>query len=403
MRLYLYECRKLFWNWQKLALLGVVAVTYFILAFTSVFGEYELNQSEIPNAYDTYVQQVETHRGSYDEAAFQKAQEVVAKAFEVYGRGEGFNQQRNRDPQLRFAFEYVQFGNRVNQYWHGVSEQRTTIIGVLPVEAELARLTLAGETQTYEYRFYEQYVAQQIAIGEPQFSPSVFWGYYAVNFDPLKIVFGLLLVMTYFIAPLFTQEIASDMDSIILCTKRGRRQLVLAKIAAASTIALIIVGLYFGMSWLGTYAIAPDISGLQAAAQTVPGFEAMPFALNVGQVILVNIGWFAGMSVVFTSVLVFISAKTQTTSAAFGLGLVVTLAGGMLSYLAPKVQALIWPLVDFNYSNLFMVQNIFGTTKNYDVFGWPIPYWLCAVIVSLVLLGVGWYLIYRSQQTRSAK
>ncbi|MCX7745333.1 MAG: hypothetical protein N2645_00365 [Clostridia bacterium] len=92
----------------------------------------------------------------------------------------------------------------------------------------------------------------------------------------------------------------------------------------------------------------------------------------------------------------------KNQSAAFGLGIVVLLAGSMSNYLGSEIQKLIWPFVDFNFGTLSLFSAIFGGVKAYNLFGMPVSYGTVAFAVCIVLGTVAALLTYLAQKKRSA-
>ncbi|MEB9896383.1 hypothetical protein P4K96_23385 [Bacillus cereus] len=215
------------------------------------------------------------------------------------------------------------------------------------------------------------------------------------------VVLLLLLVLTYFISPLFTQEVKTEMDSIVLSSEKGRREIVTAKLLCGGLTSAVVAVVYLAGSFIGTFIGYGDLSGANAPARSLQGFGSSMLDMTVGGAAAFGAVWLIFATVIFGLALSFISSKTKNQSAAFGLGIVILLAGSMSNYLGGKLVETIWPIVDFNFGSLSMFIAIFGGAKSYNLFGIPVSYGLAAFAVCLVLGIAAVLLTYLAQRKRS--
>lgn len=141
-------------------------------------------------------------------------------------------------------------------------------------------------------------------------------------FDWMFVVFLLLMALTFFISPLFTQEVRTEMDSIVLCSLKGRREIVTAKLLAATLTSAILAAGYLGASLIGMMIGSGDFSGLGAPARCLDIYAQAPFDLTVGTLVIMSILWLILSTVVFGLALAFISCKMKNQSTAFGIGII---------------------------------------------------------------------------------
>jgi hypothetical protein len=307
------------------------------------------------------------------------------------------------NPSLVFAMRYVSFGGRVDQYWNGPNRQNPDqILGVYPLQEKLKKLEEANRTEGYEYKRYQESLALEKRIGEPVFEKTGLWSAYFLMFDWMFVVFLLLMALTFFSSPLFTQEVRTEMDSIVLCSLKGRREIVTAKLWAATLTSAILAMGYLGAALVGMMLGSGDFSGLGAPARCLEIFAQAPLHLTVGGLVVLSVLWLILSTVVFGLALALISCKMKSQSAAFGIGIVVLLAGMMSGNIPGSLYWIAWPVVDFHFGALAMFHAIFGGVKTYNLLGWPVSYAMAAFVACLLLGALACLLCYLAQKRRSA-
>ncbi|MCM3630015.1 hypothetical protein M3194_22025 [Paenibacillus glycanilyticus] len=402
MRLFQYELKKLFINRNRIILLAVLFILYMLVAWVSAKGVFELSGAEGKKATSLYTNLIAEHSGKLDQEQLVRSQNIRDAAIAKFGAGEGLMVRINRDPELKFHVQYAGFGKKVNDYWNGPAEQsKDDIKGIYPLRDKLKELEAAGQTNHFEYRKYSSRLDAELSIGEPVFENTVFWNFFFIRFDGFMIVFLLLLVLTYFISPLFTQEVRTEMDSIVLSTVKGRREIVTAKLLSAGLTAAVVTIVYLAASFAGTWLGYGDMSGFGAPLRSLEGFESSLLPLSIGGAALLGTLWLIFSAVLFSLALAYISSKLKSQSAAFGIGMVILLAGSMSNYFSSEIKKLIWPVVDFNFGSLAMVNVIFGQPKAYNWFGLPLSYRIAACVVGFVLALAAVLFTYAAQRKRS--
>lgn len=402
MKIFQYEMKKLLLNKNRLILLAVLFLIYMLVAWLSSKGQFELSGQEGKQAISEYTKLMSEHTGKLDQEQLVKSQEIRDKAISEHGTGEELNMKINRDPVLKFNMRYAQFGQRVNEYWNGPAEQnKADPRGINPLKEKLKELEAAGQTNSFEYKKYSSRLDAELSIGEPVFENAVFWNCLFIRFDGFMIVFLLLLVLTYFIAPLFTQEVRTEMDSIVLSTVKGRKEIVTAKLFSAAVTGAVVTAVYLIGSFIGTFIGYSDLSGINASLRSMDGFDSSTLQLSAGSTALLGSIWLIFAAVTFSLALAYISSKMKSQSAAFGLGMVILLAGSMSNYFSNGIKALIWPVVDFNFGSLAMFNVIFGQAKIYNLFGMPLSYAVAALVVSFILCAAAVLLTYLAQRKRT--
>jgi hypothetical protein len=225
---------------------------------------------------------------------------IYEAAIAQYGTGEPLAIQINRNPVLKFHFRYTSFGERVNTYWNG-SEGKSSkdIIGIYPIQEKLKELEESNRTESYEYRYYRKLLNTELDIGEPYFVNAYYWNTLFIMFEGVMVIFLFMMVLTFLISPLFTQEVKTEMDSIILCSAKGRREIVTAKLLSAGVAAAIVSLIYLIAFFIGTWLGYGDLSGIDAPVRSLGGFGFSALNMTVGGAIVFAAGWLIFVSVAF--------------------------------------------------------------------------------------------------------
>lgn len=402
MRLFQYELKKLLVNRNRLILLAVLFMVYMLVAWISSRGLFELSGAEGKKAVQAYTALLNDNAGKLNPEQLAQSRAIRDAAVAKHGRGEELVIRMNRDPVLKFHSQYAAFGEKVDEYWNGPADQaKGNIRGVYPLREKLKELEATGRNNTFEYRTYSDRLKAELSIGEPVFENTIFWNFFFIRFDGFMLTFLLLLVLTYFISPLFTQEVRTEMDSIVLSTAKGRKEIVTAKLLSAGATAAVVTAVYLSASFIGTCLGYGSLSGYNAPLRSLEGFNSSQLEVSIGGAALLGGLWLLVSTVVFSLALAYISSKLKSQSAAFGIGMVILLAGSMSNYFSDDIKKLIWPVVDFNFGSLAMVNIIFGQPKVYNLLGFPLTYSSAVIMVSLALAIAAIVVTYAAQRRRS--
>ena len=403
MKLFKYEMKKLLINKNKLIFLAVLFVVYAAVGFSMASGEFEFNDyGQEKKAIAEYKRLLSENAGPFDPQQYEESKAIYEAAVAKYGTGEPLVYRMNRDPELKFHFKYYSFGERVNAYWNGSEQQNSKdISGVHPIREKLKELEESNRTDSYEYRYYQKRLKTELSHGEPRFEHAYFWNALLLKFEGVIVVFLFMMVLTFVISPLFTQEVRTEMDSIILCSVKGRREIVTAKLLSAGVASAIISVVYLMAFFIGTWLGYGDLSGFDASVRALNGFEFSSLNMTVGGAVLFAAGWLVFVAVCFGMVLSLISVLTKSQSAAFGIGIAVLLAGAMSNYLGDRWRKWAWPFADFNFGVLPSFNAIFGGHKMYNLLGHPVSYGAVAFAVCIGLAAVAVLLTYLAQKKRS--
>ncbi|MGI5892408.1 MAG: ABC transporter permease subunit [Bacillota bacterium] len=403
MELFKYEMKKLLFNKNKLILLAILFAVYATVGFSLATGEFELDSSEqSKQAIQEYKHLLSQNSGTFDALQYAESKAIYEAAVAQFGTGEPLAIQINRNPILKFHFRYNSFGERVNTYWNGPEKQNSEdILGVYPIQDKLKELEEANQTDSYEYQYYRERLDTEYCQGEPYFEHAFFWNTLFVMFEGIMVIFLFMMVLIFYISPLFTQEVKTEMDSIILCSAKGRREIVTSKLLSAALASIIISVVYLIAFFVGIWLGYGDLSGIDAPLRSLGGFGFSALNMTIGGTALFAAGWLIFVAVIFGLALSLISALVKDQSVALGIGIVVLLAGAMSNYLGESLRRLAWPFVDFNFGTMPMFNEIFGGYKMYNVLGMPASYGTLAFVICIILGIIAALLTYLAQKKRS--
>ena len=172
------------------------------------------------------------------------------------------------------------------------------------------------------------------------------------------LVFAILAVCVT-LAPVFSLEYQSGADAVVLATKRGRSQLVAAKIIAV----LLYATVYFALC-------ASVIVGFSVVFYGADGFDlsvqalglSSPYPFSAGQAALVSVGLMYVACLGFACLTLAVSSRTRSTLAVFLLDVVLALFTGLIPAGGIGVLERVLALFPFNFSNFNM---LFSALESY--------------------------------------
>ncbi|KUO65202.1 MAG: hypothetical protein APF84_08700 [Gracilibacter sp. BRH_c7a] len=403
MKLFKYEMKKLLFNKNRLILLAVMFILFTLMSLLTSSGTFEMRGS---SGYQEYLNLVTEHSGTLNPEQFAESKQIseAARASHEaeYGKAENdlFVAYLFRNPVMKFHYDYANFGERVYEYWNGPEPQdKSDIKGFYPLEEKLE--TLKNQQDSYEYKYYQKRLATELSQGEPVFANKQFWNNFSAAFDITRVVFLLLMIVAFFIAPVFTREIKDDMNSIILCSLKGRREIVTAKLLSVCSTAAILTAVYFAGNFIGAFIANGNIVGFDAPARCFATFEGTAIDTTVGGIAFFGVLWTTLAAVVFGLVVCLISAYAKNQTSVFGLSIVFILTFSMMGFLPDHIHAMIWPLIDFNFVTLSLCGMIFSGSTMYNFLGMPLSYGIAAFIVCIALSVITVLLTYLAQRKRS--
>ncbi|MBP7072167.1 MAG: hypothetical protein KBB40_01570 [Clostridia bacterium] len=399
MILFKYEIKKLLFNKSRLILLAAIFIICTLMGLLAAEGTLALIKSD---DYSEYIRLVSENTGKFNPEQLAESGPISEATEAEYRKGneDGFYMYLHRNPIQKFHNDYAKFGKRVQEYWNGPEYQdKASILGVYPIKEKLKELS--DKTDTYEYKYYKHRLDTELSLGEPVFENTLFWNYYSLAFDPSRVGLLLLMFLAFIISPVFTQEVKTDMDSIILCSVKGRREIVTAKLLCVCVVSAILTVIFFLGMFIGTYISYGNLDGFDAPARCFTGLEWTTLDTTVGGMAMLGVLWIILAAMAFGLAITLISAKLKNQTATFGLGVAMILTFALFGFLSDGLKELLGPLADFNYVALSSYGVVFGGVKMYNIFGMPLSYGITAFMVCIALSVIAVLLAYIAQRRRS--
>jgi ABC-type transport system involved in multi-copper enzyme maturation permease subunit len=232
------------------------------------------------------------------------------------------------------------------------------------------------------------------------------WGYLLEYIDQFGVVFMITMILLG-LAPVFAEEYALGTAALLRSSKRGKGQLVLAKLMASMLYILICVVLFTGVNLLVYWLRFGNLAGADTSIQSVGmyfysfDYEFSPYRFTAIQYYMVQLVTHLIGSLIFGFIVLMVSAISSTSFVA----VVVNVAIVGVPYLAFDVlnlnpDSLKW-VEKFSFSTAVRVTRLFQTPASYSVFGLELSYLILYIIVmALITVGTVFatWRIYRSRE-----
>jgi hypothetical protein len=160
--------------------------------------------------------------------------------------------------------------------------------------------------------------------------------------------------------------------------------------------------LYLFAIFVFSFLAVGTLDGAGAALRSIPAYVRAPFGFFNWQFDLVTAVWILAAGIVYTLAVSFISSRTKSLIAAFGISLIVLFINVGLSALGITISQMIEPLVDFGFSRITLAGEIFNAYKVYKFFGIVVPYYFKIILFMVLLTGLMCLGMYIGQKRRNA-
>jgi ABC-type transport system involved in multi-copper enzyme maturation permease subunit len=399
MSLFQFELWKLFLNRKNIVILLFLAAIYGAIGFGTT---YFLVGSA--SNYQAYAELAEPLAGPLNPQKAEEARLVYEGLKERYGDNEeAIYYGTSSDPAAKFDVDYAHFANHVDEYYNGSPmDSLGEPYGTAVLSRKLASLEQAGEAHSFDYRKTQKQLRIEQSLREPQFANTVLWDNLFKNWGDFIMLFLLFVPLAFIVAPVFSVEASTGMDSLILSSRHGRQKIVTAKIAAVITTAVSVTAAYLVATFVFGFLSVGTFEGGEAALRSIPGYVRAPFGFTNWQFTLVSVLWLLASGVVYALVVAFISSRTANLLAAFGISLIVLFLNVGLSALGTTISRTIQPVIDFGMASITLVGEVFTGYKVYNVFGTVVPYWFMIVIFMAVITALASLGMYAGQKHRTA-
>jgi ABC-type transport system involved in multi-copper enzyme maturation permease subunit len=304
---------------------------------------------------------------------------------------------------LKFDVDYAHFAGFVDEYYNGSPlDSLGEPYGINVLQKKLDTLEQSGEANSFEYRKTNMQIKTEKELGEPQFANTVLWANLFTNWGDFIMLFLLFVPIAFIIAPVFSLEASTGMDNLILSSRHGREKIVSVKIAAISVTSSVIIGLYLAGTFIFGFLAVGTFEGAAAALRSIPAYVRAPFAFSTWQFAFAAALWLLASGNVYALVVAFISSRTKSLIAAFGISLIVLFINVGLSALGTSISQMIQPVIDFGMATITLVGEVFVSYKVYNLFGIIVPYYFMIILFMAVLSMLAVLGMYIGQKRRTA-
>lgn len=253
-------------------------------------------------------------------------------------------------------------------------------------------LSAPGSYEYKQHALHEQLLTQkgpptgQVYYNKPWANIFYIMDQFGVAFMGVMILIGL--------APLYSEEYATGMDSLLLSSRYGKGQLISAKCCAAIIYAFI-CSAAFQLFNLGVSGLLfGNLDGAGTPLYTISrymdshSFQSSPYSWTVGQYYVIQFGVHIIGCIAFALAVMFVSSLSKSSF------LTLFIAGCILG--APYVLndmfnirfAIIEWLATFSYSQFIRVTRLFTGFETVNIFHFPVLYPVAAVSCVAAVTGV---------------
>lgn len=259
------------------------------------------------------------------------------------------------------------------------------------IRAEL-RLSAPG---SYEYKKHALHERLLMEKGPPsgQVYYNKTWANIFYNIDQFGVAFiGVMILIG--LAPLYSEEYTTGMDSLILSSRYGKGQLISAKCCAAIIYAFICSAAFQLINLAVSGLLSGNLDGASSPLYTISRygdshqFMHSPYSWTVIQYYVIQFGVHIIGCIAFALAVMFVSSLSKSSF------LTLFIAGCILG--APYVLndmfnirfAIIEWLTTFSYSQFIRVTRLFTGFETVNIFHFPVLYPVAAVSCVVAVTGV---------------
>lgn len=193
-------------------------------------------------------------------------------------------------------------------------------------------------------------------------------------------LFSVLIGMIVAAGSLFSIETSSNMGGILLSSKNGRKEIMKKKMAVAEIVMLLWVSVYYWISVLLNLLLYGNLEDLAVPLNAVNSFYMSPYALTVGQYLVIAYLFYLAGVFATTAIFSIIFVAVQNTILSIGVSL--------LFFLIPLFLPAngIFGTVGILFPNISMQANmLFQDMQAIAVLGKPVLLCCIAPVVSIVI------------------
>ena len=259
---------------------------------------------------------------------------------------------------------------------------------------DLKELKKAGKENTYEYKNKNKANNMYKKLSEPKFFYKEAWEYidgFIIDFNISIVVIMLLLG----VSPIFSEEYKTKVATIILSSKKGRRECVRAKILASIIYAIFVA---FICNFISTILITKiyGIQGFNSPMQSLYDFSCSPYNFTISQFFVKLFFTSLIGSILFVLLILIISNITKSSMMTFFISSFI-FAFPMILQKVVGMSNVWWkkPLISLSITQIINAREIYKVFSTINIFGQPLIYPYFILIYSLVLAILLTYFLHK--------
>jgi ABC-type transport system involved in multi-copper enzyme maturation permease subunit len=209
------------------------------------------------------------------------------------------------------------------------------------------------------------------------------------------VMYGAMILIG--LSSIFSEEYAIGTDSFLLTTKRGRRELVTAKLLASVLYIAVMEGILFSVNVVSNLILFGS-KGLSYPLQSIPMYGA-PFHLSILQYIILAFGIQILAGVTFGFIVLLFSSLNRVSVVSFFISAGILVLPEFISKITSKDWA--QTVMNFSYTGLLRVSGLFQSFIAYNVFGYPLLYPILVIALAILIsIPIVWliYFVYCRHQ-----
>lgn len=247
------------------------------------------------------------------------------------------------------------------------------------------------QNQMYEgYELSEQEISywqeQNSQVEEP------FIYSYATGYDSMlggQGIYMMCMLLTFFISismvSVFAEEHVRKTDQLILCARYGKDKLYVAKLVAGSLVVFVI-NVLFVLTAVAGKCFSYGLEGFDMALQLIMGVWWYPYAISVGETVLIQVGLLV-LSSVMVTIFTMLLAEVLRNS----VGAMAIVTGGMFmarTVSVPPTWGILSQLWNYLPINLLKTDEGFTDLRLVHLFGMKLTTWQFAPVLYLTLIAI---------------
>jgi len=214
------------------------------------------------------------------------------------------------------------------------------------------------------------------------------------------VILCALILLT--LAPVFAEEYAVKMDSLILSSRHGRKKVVTAKIVASLLVVFIYAVIFLIMN-VTVNSMLFSLDGSQVALQELFKYRHSPFNLNVSQYFIIQQATHIFGAAAFSLLILLLSVFSRSSLIPFFTGGVIYGGPFVLTGILGIEHELIQTIRDFSYGQFIMVEDMFSNFHVINLLGMPVLYLHVMYILFLLISVATIFIIYFSFARRQVR